>query len=351
MSDEQRNKLLLLARRPKTSQLLATRARIVLKCAEGKLNIDVAEEVGVSVPTVCKWRERFRLGGVEALLDEPRPGAPRSVSDAMVEQVVTKTLESTPRGQTHWSRRTMAQDVGLSADTIGRIWKAFGLRPHLSETFKLSPDPLFIEKVRDIVGLYISPPEHAIVLCIDEKSQIQALDRTQPLLPLRPGQAERRTHDYVRHGTLSLFAALDVASGEVIHRSFRRHRHQEFLKFLSQLDATIPADAEVHLVLDNYATHKTPAVRRWFAKRPRYHLHFTPTYASWMNLVERLFAEVTDKAIRRGAFRSVPHLDQSIRGFLDARNEKPKPYRWTAPADLILENVAKFCKRTSRSGH
>lgn len=340
-----------IARRPKSAQRLAMRAKIVLKCAEGLDNIEVAEELAVSVPTVCKWRERYRLGGLEALVDEPRPGAPRKVTDKRVEAVITKTLESTPRGETHWSRRTMAREVGLSPDTIGRIWRAFGLRPHLSETFKLSPDPLFIEKVRDVVGLYLNPPDHAIVLCLDEKSQIQAVDRTQPLLPMRPGQAERRTHDYERHGTLSLFAALDTATGEVIHRNFGKHRSQELLRFLRQIEQHVPEGADVHIVMDNYGTHKTPAVKRWFEKRPRFHVHYTPTYASWMNLVERLFGEVTDKAIRRGAFRSVRELDKAIREYLDVRNGNPKPFRWTASADLIFENIEKFCKRISRSGH
>jgi transposase/DNA-binding XRE family transcriptional regulator len=288
---------------------------------------------------------------MEGLLDEPRPGAPRRITDAKVEEVITKTLESRPRAQTHWSRSTMAKEAGISQDSVGRIWRAFGLKPHLSDTFKLSPDPLFVEKVRDIVGLYLNPPERAIVLCVDEKSQIQALDRTQPLLPLRPGQAERRTHDYVRHGTTSLFAALDTATGPVIHRPFRKHRQQEFVRFLDLIEANVSADVDVHLVVDNYSTHKAPRVRRWLAKRPRFHVHFTPTYASWINLVERLFAEVTDKAIRRGAFRCVDALEQAITEYLDARNDEPKPFVWTASADLVLGRVEKFCKRISREGH
>jgi transposase len=351
LTDEEREKLRLLARRPKSSQQTALRARIVLRCAEGLSNGAVCEAEGVSMPTVGKWRERFRVHRLEGLLDEPRPGVQRSVTDEMVEDVVTRTLETTPRGQTHWSRRSMAKRVGLSPDTIGRIWRAFGLKPHLTETFKLSPDPQFVDKVRDVVGLYMNPPEHAVVLCVDEKSQIQALDRTQPLLPMQLGQPERRTHDYERHGTTSLFAALDVATGHVIGQFHRRHRHQEFLRFLERIDQTVPASLHVHLVLDNYATHKTPRVKRWLEKRPRFHVHFTPTYASWMNLVERLFAEVTDKAIRRGTFRSVPALEQAISEYLAIRNERPKPFVWTASAEIILGRVQRFCKRISRSGH
>ncbi len=269
--------------------------------------------------------------------------------DADVERVVIRTLETTPKGATHWSRSSMAKATGLSDSTIGRIWRAFGLKPHLAETFKLSPDPQFIEKVRDIVGLYLSPPENAVVLCVDEKSQMQALERTQPLLPLRPGQAERRSHDYRRHGTTSLFAALDAHRGEVVHRTFRNHRHQEFIRFLELIDERMPVGMDVHLVLDNYATHKTPRVRRWFAKRPRFHVHFTPTYASWINLVERLFAEVTEKAIRRGSFRSVRELEKTTREYLEAR--EARPFVWTATADDILKRVERFCKQTSGGGH
>lgn len=351
LSADEREKLTLIARRQKTAQHEALRAKIVLRCADGLTNAQVEEELGTNHTTVTKWRERFRVLRLSGLVDAPRSGAPRKITDEMVESVVTKTLESVPRGQTHWSRSTMAAAAGLSESTVGRIWRAFGLKPHLTETFKLSPDPMFVEKVRDIVGLYMSPPDHAMVLCVDEKSQIQALDRTQPLLPMRLGQAERRTHDYVRHGTTALFAALDTKSGDVIHKSFRKHRHQEFIKFLDLIDDRVPADVQVHLVLDNYATHKTPRVQRWFAKRPRFHLHFTPTYASWMNMVERLFAEVTDKAIRRGTFRSVPALERAIRDYLDTRNERPAPFLWTATADDILENVRRFCLRTSGGGH
>lgn len=349
--DDERLALVRLTRRSTVSRALALRAQVILDCADGRTNADVAKRQRVHADTVCKWRERFRVHRLEGLYDEPRPGAPRKATDEKVEEVVVKTLESTPRGQTHWSRRLMAKEVGLSADTIGRIWSAFGLKPHLQETFKLSPDPLFIEKVRDVVGLYMSPPDNAIILCVDEKSQIQALDRTQPLLPLRPGQAERRTHDYKRNGTTTLFAALNVATGQVTSRFFSQHRHQEFLKFLADIDRAAPHDMDVHIVMDNYGTHKTPRVKAWFAKRPRFHVHFTPTYSSWLNLVERLFAELTERAIRRGAFTCVAELERAIREYLDARNESPKPFTWKATADEILDRVARFCGRISRSAH
>ena len=281
------------------------------------------------------------------MYDEPRPGTPRTITDEQVEQVVVRTLESTPRGATHWSTREMAKATGHSHMTISRIWQAFGLQPHRSESFKLSPDPLLVPKVRDIVGLYIDPPEHAVVLCVDEKSQIQALDRTAPLLPMRPGQAERRTHDYKRHGTTSLFAALDVKSGKVIGQTHRRHRSIEFRKFLDRIDASVPPDREVHIVMDNYGTHKTPRICAWFAKRPRFHVHFTPTYGSWLNLVERWFAELTTKQIRRGAHRSVSELERAIYAFLDAHNTDPKPFVWTKSAEEILANIARFAQRTA----
>jgi transposase len=334
-----------LARRPKSAQSAALRARIVLACAAGKNNVDVAASLKITRQMVGKWRERFIAERLEGLLDEPRSGAPRKITDEQVEEVVVRTLETTPRGQTHWSRASMAKESGLSDSTIGRVWQAFGLKPHLSETFKLSPDPLFVEKVRDIVGLYLSPPTNAVVLCVDEKSQMQALERTQPLLPLRPGWPEKRSHDYRRHGVTSLFAALDAHRGEVIHRTYRQHRHQEFLRFLDLIDERIPAGVQVHLVIDNYATHKTPRVKRWFSRHPRFHVHFTPTYASWINMVERLFGEVTDKAIRRGSFRSVRELEQAVSAYLQQRENKP--FVWTASADQILENVKRFCQRTS----
>jgi transposase len=350
LTKDERQKLELIARRPKTSQRKAKRARIVLLAADNMTNSAIADELNVTRATVGKWRERFRIHRMEGLLDEPRPGTPRKVTDENVEEVITKTLETTPRGQTHWSTRSMAKEVGLSQPTIHRIWRAFGLQPHRSKTFKLSPDPQFVEKVRDIVGLYMNPPDNAIVLCLDEKSQIQALNRTQPILPLRPGVPERQSHDYERNGTTTLFAALNAHTGEVIRKCFRRHRAKELLKFLKLVDAELPDDgSEVHIIADNYSTHKAPAVRRWFARHPRYHLHFTPTYSSWLNLVERLFAEVTTKAIRRGSFRSVPALEKTIEEYLDAREDKP--FIWRATADEILGKVARFCKRTSGSGH
>lgn len=351
VSPSERKQLEQWARRRKTAQALATRARIVLRCASGMQNIDVAEELDVSKQMVGKWRQRFidrRLGG---MLDEPRPGTPRKISDEDVERVVVQTLETMPRDATHWSVRSMAKKTGISRTTVHRIWRAFSLQPHRSETFKLSKDPLFVEKVRDIVGLYLHPPEKALVLCVDEKSQIQALDRTQPLLPLRPGHPERQTHDYVRNGTTSLFAALDVATGKVIGECHRRHRAVEFKKFLVTLDAQVPNDLDVHLIIDNYATHKTLAIRRWLAKRPRFHVHFTPTSASWINLVERWFATLTAKQIRRGTFRSTHHLEAKIREFIEIQNEDPKPFVWTKTADQILESISRFCTRTSGTGH
>ena len=285
------------------------------------------------------------------LLDEPRPGAPRKVSDDAVERVVVRTLESLPRGATHWSRRSMARASGLSPLTIGRIWRTFGLKPHRSEHFKLSTDPQFIKKVRDVVGLYLNPPEKAVVLCVDEKSQIQALDRTQPLLPLRPGLPERCTHDYRRHGTTSLFAAFDTATGEVIGRCYKQHRAVEFRKFLAVIDKAMPPDVEVHLVLDNYSTHKTELIRKWLLKHPRYHLHFTPTSASWINQVERWFAEITRQQIRRGTYRSVRELEAAIKEYIAAYNDNPKPFIWTKPADKILESLESYCTRISGAGH
>lgn len=353
LSDDERQTLQTWANRPKSTQRLATRARIVLACAEGLENKQVAVRLRVCSATVGTWRRRFVDRRLEGLADEPRPGAPRKITDADVERVVTRTLETKPKAATHWSTRGMAREAGLSHASVGRIWRAFGLKPHRRETFKLSSDPFFVEKVRDVVGLYMSPPERAIVLCIDEKSQVQALDRTQPLLPMKPGQSERPTHDYVRNGTTSLFAALNVATGEVIGKCHRRHRHQEFLRFLDELDARLVRGpgVEVHLVLDNYATHKTPAVKRWFLRRPEYHLHFTPTSSSWLNQVERFFGEITAKRIRRGAFRSVAALEAAIREYLEHHNADPKPFAWTADADLILHRIKKVIERTSDPGH
>src|SRR5688500_13593106 len=326
--------------------MLARRARVVLACAEGLDNRSVAKKLRCSRGMVGKWRSRFLKTRLEGLYDEPRPGAPRKVSDDQVEQVLIQTLESTPRGQTHWSTRELAKTTGLSRMTISRIWNAFGLQPHRTETFKLSPDPLLIEKVRDIVVLYGNPPHHALVFCVDEKSQIQALDRTQPLLPMRPGQAERRTADYKRHGTTSLFAALELKTSRVIGQLHRRHRSTEFRQFLDLLEAQIPPALEVHIIMDNYGTHKTALIRKWFAKRPRFHLHFTPTYGSWLNLVERWFAELTNKRIRRGVFRSVKELEAAISEYIDAHNQAPKPFVWTRTADQILESIARYAQRT-----
>ena len=346
ITEEERERLESLAHRARSQPLLARRARVVLGCAEGLDNQSVARKLRCSVGMVGKWRARFLKARLEGLYDEPRPGAPRTVSDAQVEQVVIQTLESTPRGETHWSTRGLAKATGLSRMTISRIWHAFGLQPHRTDAFKLSPDPLLIEKVRDIVGLYINPPEHALVLCVDEKSQIQALDRTQPLLPLQPGQVERRTHDYKRHGTSSLFAALELKTSQVIGQLHRRHRSVEFRKFLDLIEAQVPASLDVHIILDNYSTHKTAIIRKWFAKRPRFHVHFTPTYGSWINLVERWFAELTNKRIRRGAFRSVKELEAAIRDFIAIHNKASTPFVWTRTADQILASIARYAQRT-----
>jgi transposase len=351
LTDEERVKLEQWARRPKTSQRLALRSRLVLRSAEGVANQVVARELGVTGATVGKWRERFRTARLEGLADEPRPGAPREITDAQVEEVITRTLESTPPQATHWSTRTMARVTKLSRPTISRIWRAFGLQPHRTETFKLSTDPFFVEKVRDLVGLYLNPPDHAVVLCVDEKSQVQALDRTRPVLPLRPGIPERQTHDYIRHGTTSLFAALEVATGKVIGKCQRRHRSQEFLKFLQEVDRQLPTSTDVHIVMDNYGTHKTPLVKRWFARHTRYHVHFTPTSASWLNQVERFFAEITQRRIRRGTFSHVRELEQAIHAYLEQHNRDPKPFVWTASSDDILDKVKRFCERTYETEH
>ena len=345
-ADEQ-ERLQSLAHRARSQPVLARRARVILASAEGLANKIVARRVRCSPGMVNKWRSRFLQSRLEGLYDEPRPGAPRQVSDAQVEEVVIRTLESTPPAQTHWSTRGLARATGLSRMTISRIWHAFGLQPHRTESFKLSPDPLLIEKVRDIVGLYMNPPDHALVFCVDEKSQIQALDRTQPLLPLQPGQAERHTHDYERHGTTSLFAALELKTSRVIGQLHRRHRSTEFRQFLDAIAANVPADLPVHIIMDNYGTHKTALIRKWFAKRPRFHVHFTPTYASWINLVERWFAAITNQRIRRGVFRSVQELEAAIREYIDAHNQNPKPFTWTKTADQILATIARFAQRTS----
>jgi transposase len=347
LTDEERDRLQSLAHRARSQPLLARRARLVLACAEGLDNKTVARKMRASLGMVGKWRSRFLKARLEGLYDEPRPGAPRKVSDAQIERVVIQTLESTPRGQTHWSTRGLAKASGLSRMTVSRIWRAFGLQPHRSDTFKLSPDPLLIEKVRDIVGLYMNPPDHALVLCVDEKTQIQALDRTQPLLPLRPGQLERRTHDYKRHGTTSLFAALELKTSNVIAQLKHRHRSVEFRHFLDVIEAQVPAELDVHIIVDNYGTHKTAIIRKWFAKRPRFHVHFTPTYGSWINLVERWFAELSNKRIRRGVFRSVKDLETAIRQYIEVHNENPKPFVWTKTADQILASIARYAQRTT----
>jgi transposase len=351
ITDEDREKLRMIARRPKSSQAMAMRAKIVLGCGRGLSNSEIAGQMHITAATVGKWRERFVRLGMEGLLDEPRVGAPRKITDRQIEDVVRRTLETMPANSTHWSTRLMAQKTGLSQNAIVRIWRAFGLQPHRVENFKFSKDPQFIEKVRDIVGLYLNPPDRAIVLCVDEKSQVQALNRTEPILPLAPGVPAHQSHDYERHGVTSLFAAMDVASGVTISNCYRRHRHQEFLRFLNEIDANLPAGMDVHLVMDNYGTHKVDKVRGWLARHPRYHVHFTPTSASWLNLVERLFAEVTDRCVRRGSYNNVPMLEKAMLRYLDRRNRDPKPFVWTATADMILGKVERLCKRISRSGH
>jgi transposase len=351
LTAEESNRLAEWTRRHKTSQALALRARIVLASQQDRSNREIAQLLRVTAQTVGKWRTRFMATRLEGLLDEPRPGAPRTINDAVVEKVIAKTLHDKPRDATHWSSRTMAKASGLSQTAVVRIWRAFGLQPHRAETFKLSTDPLFIDKVRDIVGLYLNPPDRALVLCVDEKSQIQALDRTQPILPMMPGVPERRTHDYSRHGTTTLFAALNVATGKVIGQLHRRHRASEFLGFLRAIEEAVPAKLEVHLVMDNYGTHKTPSVKRWLARHPRFHAHFTPTSASWLNQVERWFATLTQKQIRRGTHRSTVELEKAIRSYLDVYNKEPKPFLWTKTADQILDSIKRFCMRTSNSGH
>ena len=351
LSAAEREQLEAWARRRKTAQALALRSQIVLDCAAGALNQDVATRLRCTPQTVCKWRNRFVRLRLDGLLDAPRPGAPRTIDDVRVDKVIAMTLEQRPSDATHWSTRTMAQASGLSQTAVSRIWRTFGLQPHRQETFKLSTDPQFVAKTRDIVGLYLDPPTKAIVLSVDEKSQIQALDRTQPLLPLAPGIAERRTHDYQRHGTTTLFAALDIATGEVIGQLHRRHRSNEFLQFLRSIESNVPPDLAVHLVMDNYGTHKTPKVRAWFARHPRFHVHFTPTSASWLNQVERWFSTLTTKQIRRGTHRSTRQLEDAIRSYLDTYNADPKPFVWTKSADDILASIERFCLRTSNSRH
>jgi transposase len=330
---------------------LAQRSRIVLACAEGLDSTAVAAKVGVHQATVGKWRRRFLDKRLDGLVDEPRPGAPRTITDDDVERVVVKTLEDKPVDATHWSTRDLAKQVGMSAASVGRIWQAFGLKPWQSDTFKLSEDPLFIDKVRDVVGLYLNPPDKAVVLCLDEKTGIQALDRTQPILPMRPGQVERRTHDYKRNGVIDLFAALNLATGEVTHHLRPQHRAVEFKKFLIAIDKAVPTELDVHLVLDNSSTHKTPAIHTWLLRHPRFHLHFTPTSSSWLNLVERWFAELTNRLLKRSAHPSVKALTDDLNGWIATWNDQPRPFVWHKTADEILDTLSGYLQRTSEAGH
>ena len=333
---------------------IAQRSRIVLLAADGLDSKVIASRVGVHEATVGKWRRRYIERGINGLIDEPRPGAPRKIGDADVEAVVVKTLEETPTDATHWSTRDLAKKVGMSPSSVGRIWHAFGLKPWLTDTFKLSEDPQFIDKLRDVVGLYMNPPEHAVVICVDEKTSIQALDRTKPSLPMRPGQVERRTHDYVRHGVIDLFAALNIATGQVIARTDKQHRAVEFIKFLDSIDANVPADLDVHVVIDNASTHKTPAVHKWQLRHPRFTFHFTPTSSSWLNLVERWFGELTDKKLRRSAHRSVKELTTDLEAWVNTWNDNPRPFIWTKTADEILEKLKRYLtiiQQTSGAAH
>jgi transposase len=351
LTDEERTTLERWARRRTSSQALALRCRIVLACAEGASNAAVATQLRVSRPTVTKWRSRFMARRLEGLADEPRPGAARTITDEQVEQVLVATLETTPADATHWSTRGLARHLGMSQSAISRIWRAFGLKPYLVDTFKLSTDPQFIDKVRDVVGLYLNPPQAAMVLCVDEKTGVQALDRTAPILPLLPGVPQRATHDYTRHGTTNLYAALEMASGKVISQMTARHRAVEFKRFLTHIDQQVPAGLDVHVVCDNSSTHKAPAIQRWLLAHPRFQLHFTPTYSSWLNLVERWFAELTTKWLRRGTHRSVAELERSIQSWVEAWNEDPRPFVWSKTADEILDTIATYCQRINNSAH
>jgi transposase len=342
LSDDERETLTRWSRRPKSPHSLAQRSRIVLECAKGATNLAVAAKLDVNQATVSKWRRRFIERRLDGLVDEPRPGAPRTISDDDVERVIVRTLEDKPTDATHWSTRDLAAKVGMSASSVGRIWQAFGLKPWLSDAFKLSEDPMFVEKVRDVVGLYMNPPEHAVVLCVDEKTSIQALDRTQPSLPMRPGQVERRTHDYVRHGVTDLFAALNLATGQVVHQTRPQHRAIEFRKFLDAINDAVPADLDVHVVLDNSSTHKTPDIHRWLLRHPRFTFHFTPTSSSWLNLVERWFAELTRKLLQRSAHRTVAALTADLDHWIETWNDDPKPFVWHKTADQILDNLKKY---------
>jgi transposase len=351
LSAGEREQLESWARRGKSAQALAQRSRIVLAAAEGLKNTEISQRLSLDHTTVRKWRSRFAKDRLDGLVDEPRPGRPRTISDAQVEEVIVKTLESTPKDATHWSTRSMAAKVGLSQTAVSRIWRAFGLQPHRQETWKLSKDPQFVAKVRDVVGLYLDPPERAVVLCVDEKSQIQALDRTAPILPMLPGTPERATHDYKRSGTSSLYAALDITTGKVIGSLHARHRAIEFKKFLQTLDREVPAELDVHVILDNSSTHKTPAIQRWLLAHPRFALHFTPTSSSWLNLVERWFSELTTKKLRRASHRSVQALNNDIRTWIDTWNDEPKPFVWTKTTDQILDSITRYCGRINDSRH
>jgi transposase len=352
LTDAERGTLEGWARRRVVSAARVQRARIVLACADGGSIGEVAERVGCGRSSVTKWRSRFLAERLEGLDEDPRPGRPRTITDDQVDAIIDRTLQSKPaNGDTHWSTRSMAQASGLNQTAVSRIWRAFGLKPHAIESWKLSTDPAFVDKVRDVVGLYLNPPENALVLAVDEKSQMQAIDRTAPILPMMPGTPERATHDYVRHGTTSLFAAFDIASGSVIANHYRRHTHAEFLKFLKIIDGAVPQDLDLHLVLDNYATHKTPRVKEWLIKHPRFHLHFTPTSASWLNLVERWFAELTNRKLKRSAHRSVTELEGDVRRWINDWNTNPKPFVWTKTADQILETLAAYCVRINASAH
>ena len=351
LTEQEREQLLRWSRRARSAQSLALRSRIVLEAAAGLDNKQVAAKLGLTPATVGKWRARFVELRLDGLSDDPRPGRPPSITVEQVEDVVVATLETTPRNATHWSRAKMAERSGLSKSSIGRIWQTFDLKPHRADTFKLSTDPLFVDKVFDVVGLYLNPPEAAVVLCVDEKSQVQALARSQPAFPMMPGMPERRTHDYVRHGTTSLFAAFNTADGTVISALHRRHRAVEFKKFLAKIDAAVPDDLDVHLICDNYGTHKSPAIQSWLAGHPRFHVHYTPTYSSWLNQVERWFAYLTDDLLRRGDHRSVRALENDIRAWVQAWNEHPKPFIWTKTAEDILESLGRLIQRISGAGH
>jgi len=351
LSAEERERLESWTRRRTSAQALALRSRIVLSAADGLKNTQIAECLGVSRPTVTKWRNRFAADRLDGLLDEPRPGRPRTVTDEQVEAVITTTLETTPKDATHWSTWSLAAELGLTQSAVHRIWRAFGLQPHRQQTWKLSSDPQFIDKVRDVVGLYLNPPEHAVVLCVDEKSQIQALDRTAPILPMLPGVPQRATHDYKRHGTSNLYAALNISTGKVIGSLHARHRAIEFKKFLQTIDREVPPDLDVHVICDNASTHKTPAICKWLLAHPRFVVHYTPTSASWLNLVERWFSELTTKKLRRATHRSVPQLNTDIRAWIDTYNQDPKPFVWTKTADQILESISRYCNRINESAH